>query len=206
MLLACVLSIAIDLGSKEWAFHSVADAPVPVIREEVLRVKREIDPRAISQELIPRHTPKVIIPELLNFQLVLNPGAVFGSGPGQRGFFIGFTVLALGFAIMMFARWTSRADHFAHVAIGLLIGGGIGNLYDRLVHACVRDFIHPLPGWLWPNGWAPLGSREIWPYVSNLADLFLLIGILMLLVHLWKRDRAMEREMQARADAGKNAG
>jgi hypothetical protein len=57
----------------------------------------------------------------------------------------------------------------------------------------VRDFIHPLPGWLWPGHLAPLGNREMWPYVSNLADLFLLIGIMMLLVHLWNRDRAVER-------------
>jgi len=46
-----------------------------------------------------------------------------------------------------------------------------------------------------------VASREIWPYVSNLADLFLLIGIVMLLAHLWKRDRAAERAMANRAAA-----
>lgn len=202
MLVVCVLSVVIDLGSKHWAFQSVAPAPVVVDRERVMEVKRTIDPRAITEQIIPRHEPKVIVPEMLEFTLVLNPGAVFGVGPGQRAFFIGFTVLALGFGLMMFARWTSATDHWAHAGLGLIIGGGLGNLYDRLVHACVRDFIHPLPRWNWPGGWEINGSREIWPYVSNLADLFLLIGIAILLVHMWKRDKAAER---AEAAAAKNA-
>ena len=75
------------------------------------------------------------------------------------------------------------------MAIGLLIGGGLGNLYDRLKFACVRDFLHPLPrvrlpfGLTWPDG-----STGIWPYVSNIADLFLLIGIGMLMWHIWRTD------------------
>jgi lipoprotein signal peptidase len=44
-----------------------------------------------------------------------------------------------------------------------------------------------------------LGNEEVWPYVSNLADLFLLIGIVMLLIHLWRRDRAAEKSVDAPA-------
>lgn len=197
MLSVCVLAIVIDLGSKHLAFGRVADVPVEVTREQVLAVIREKDARAISPELVPQHDPVVVVPEVLHFTLVLNPGAVFGIGPGQRMFFVGFTVLALGFGLLMFARWTGPRDHFAHAAIGLLIGGGLGNLYDRLQYACVRDFLHPLPGWRWPFGLSLLGGREVWPYVSNLADLFLLVGIAMLLAHLWKRDRAEDRARAA---------
>ncbi len=204
MILACVLAIAIDLGSKDLAFARVASRPVLVGREDVIRVSNapELGPRAISQPeagIVPRHDPLVVVPSLLNFQLVLNPGAVFGIGPGQRFFFIAFTVVALIFGMVMFAKWTTPRDRFAHAAIGLLIGGGLGNLYDRLAFACVRDFIHPLPDVHWPFGWTLMGSREVWPYVSNLADLFLLIGIVMLLAHLWKRDRAAEKAMATRA-------
>lgn len=199
LVLSCVLAVVVDLGSKEWAFAKVADRPVVIQRERILEIG-EIDPRAISDPafgVVPEHKPVVIIPHLLHFQLVLNPGAVFGMGPGQRAFFVSFTVVALGFGLAMFAKWTRPTDHFAHAAIGLLIGGGLGNLYDRLALACVRDFIHPLPGWLWPGGFKLLGNREVWPYVSNLADLFLLIGIVMLLMHLWRRDRDAERAAAA---------
>lgn len=189
LLLALLLSLVLDLGSKHWAFRSVADDPVVVDRQDVLRVSRQ-DPRLVNT-IIPDHKPIVVVPRLLEFTLVLNPGAVFGIGPGKRYFFVGFTVLALAFGIGMFSAWTTARDRYAHAAIGMLIGGGLGNLYDRLIYGCVRDFLHPLPGWKWPGGWKPFGgSGEIWPYVSNVADLLLLIGIVMLMTYLWKRDRA----------------
>lgn len=203
MLLAVVLSVAVDLGSKHWAFETVAGRSVVVDRAQVMYVKEKIDPRAITQELIPPHAPMTVVPGVLDFQLVLNPGAVFGVGPGKRLFFIGFTALALGFSLLMFARWTKGPDRVAHLGIGLVIGGGLGNLYDRVLFACVRDFIHPLPGLNWPGNFSVMGSREVWPYVSNLADLFLLIGIAILLVHLWRRDSAMERAVKDLAVSGK---
>ncbi len=188
LLSIALLAVVFDLASKHVAFAHVADDPVSIVRSEVIEAGRN-DPHHI-QRLVPAHPPTVVVPSTLEFKLVLNPGAVFGIGPGQRWFFVGFTMIALGFGLFMFARWTGPRDRFAHVALGLLIGGGLGNLYDRVVYACVRDFIHPLPGVQWPFGWKVLGSREVWPYVSNVADLLLLIGIGMLLVHLWRQDRA----------------
>jgi len=183
-----LLSLAADLGSKTLAFRSVAGAPVIVEREAVLRLAR-VDPRQINS-LVPAHEPVVVAPRLLHLTLVLNPGAVFGTGPGKRWFFVGFTIVALGFGLFMFARWCAARDTWAQVGIGLLVGGGIGNLYDRLVFACVRDFLHPLPGWKWPWGFTFRGTQEIWPYVSNVADALLLVGIGILLVFLWGKDRA----------------
>lgn len=198
LLLTTLLALAADLGSKWLAFRTVAGVPVEVRREEVMAVAAA-DPRAVGS-LIPPHPPVVVVPHLLEFTLVLNPGAVFGMGPGQRWFFIGFTAVALAFGFWMFAKWTRPRDHAAHVGIGLLIGGGLGNLYDRLVHGVVRDFLHPLPGVKWPFGLRPLGGNgEIWPYVSNVADAFLLIGIAILLVYLWRRERS---ERAAAATAG----
>lgn len=183
-----VLGLAADLGSKAIAFHTIAPAPVVVDREEVIREWRE---RRALGRLIPPHRPVVVVPKVLEFSLVLNPGAVFGIGAGQRWFFVAFTVGALGLAVWMFGAWTRPQDHLAHAAIGLLVAGGLGNLYDRLVYACVRDFIHPLPGVMLPNGWEmPIsGGREVWPYVSNVADLWLLIGIGMLMWYLWRTGR-----------------
>jgi signal peptidase II len=124
---------------------------------------------------------------VLDLTLVLNPGAVFGIGAGKRVFFVAFTLGAVLFSIWMFGAWTTPRDRIAHIAIGLILGGGLGNLYDRLVYACVRDFLHPLPNATLPFGWQwPWGGREVWPYVSNIADLWLLIGIGALLVILLK--------------------
>jgi signal peptidase II len=190
LLVATLLSVAADLGTKWAAFRYVADQPVVIRHIDVIRVT-ELDPRMASQ-LIPPHPPMTVVPKVLDLTLVLNPGAVFGTGPGRRWFFIGFTGVALAFGMWMFATWTRPRDNMAHIGIGLLIGGGLGNLYDRLTFGVVRDFLHPIPGMKWPMGWkltSPDG--EIWPYVSNVADALLLIGIGMLLVYLWRRDRVV---------------
>lgn len=166
------VGLVLDLWSKAWAFRTIADTPVRVIRDDVLRTE-------VLSELIPRHAPQEIIPGLLDFTLVLNPGAVFGLGAGQRWLFVGFTVLAIGMGLWMFARWTTSRHWLAHLCLGLVFAGGLGNLYDRVVFGCVRDFIHPLPR-------AMIGSWEIWPYVGNVADKFLIIGIAGLMWHLWR--------------------
>jgi signal peptidase II len=176
LLVVTLVGVVIDLGSKELAFRRIADAPVDVTRADVLAADRLSD-------LIPHHTPVTVVPGLLDFTLVLNPGAVFGIGAGKRWFFIGFTAIALAFGVMLFATWTRPKEWIAHASIGLLLAGGLGNLYDRLVFACVRDFIHPLPNVNLPFGWSfPWGGRQVWPYVSNVADLFLIIGIGVLVI------------------------
>jgi signal peptidase II len=171
-----IVALAADLVSKAIAFRTIAGRSVEIDRQQVLHVWEQ--GRSLSA-LIPEHRPVTIIPYVLEFSLVLNPGAVFGMGAGMRWFFITFTVAALTLALWMFATWTKARDWHAHLAIALLTAGGIGNLYDRIVYACVRDFIHPLPG-------VTFRGREVWPYVSNVADLWLLIGIGILMWYLWR--------------------
>lgn len=188
-----LVGLVADLATKSIAFATVAPSPVHVNREDVLAVTS-------PSLLIESHEPVVVVPRLLEFTLVLNPGAVFGIGAGQRVVFIIFTCFAMGFAMYMFAKWTVARDWSSHAALGMLISGGLGNLYDRLRFACVRDFIHPLPDAVLPFGWEfPWGGRVIWPYVSNVADLLLIIGVAML---VW---RALRPCKAARGKPGKVA-
>lgn len=177
--------LVFDLATKWAAFRFIADHPVHLDRSAALAYVQNAP--HLLHELIPPHDPVVVIPSILEFKLVLNPGAVFGSGAGKRWFFISFTIAVLLFTLFVFARWTTPRDRAAHIAIALIISGGIGNLYDRIVYACVRDFLHPLPsvplpfGIRWPNG-----SPELWPWVSNVADAYLIAGIAILMLWMWR--------------------
>lgn len=169
------LALFADLFTKWLAFERLAGAPAHVTRVDVLSL-----PTERINALVPAHEPTVVVPHALELKLVLNPGAVFGLGAGGRWFFAAFTLFAVAFALWLFARATRATQTIAHVGIGLIIAGGLGNLYDRMVYACVRDFLHPLYSLHFPGG------RPVWPYVSNVADAFLIVGIAALLVHLWR--------------------
>ncbi|MFG0305444.1 MAG: signal peptidase II [Phycisphaerales bacterium JB040] len=199
LLALTAVGLAGDLWTKALAFEHVAQVPVTVTRAEVI----EAGPQSLGR-LIPAHDPVTVIPSVLDFTLVLNPGAVFGIGAGQRWFFVAFTVLAMGVCLWMFGWWTTRRDRLAHVSFALVIAGGLGNLYDRLVFACVRDFIHPLPGVKLPFGLSwPSGEDELWPYVSNVADAYLIVGIAAL---VWFSFRAPAEEKPDRSEPERPAG
>lgn len=179
LVLVLVFGVATDLASKSIAFANVAGQPVVPVRSDIVSA----GPSNLYL-LIPPHDPMVVIPSVLDFTLVYNPGAVFGIGAGQRWFFVLFTVAAMVVGLLYFAKGTRARDHGTHVGLALILAGGLGNLYDRLMFACVRDFIHPLPGVKLPWGmrWFGNGSREVWPWISNLADLYLIIGVAFVLI------------------------
>lgn len=177
-----VASVVVDLATKYWAFASIAPDPVVIERSRIIELTRA---QADLSAALPPHQPTVAVPGLLEFTLVLNKGAVFGLGAGGRWFFVAFTLIAIGFCLHVFTKWTTRRQWLTHASLGLVVGGGIGNLYDRLQYACVRDFLHPLPGVKYPFGIStPWSGAEIWPWVSNVADALLIIGIAGVMVHL----------------------
>jgi signal peptidase II len=185
------LGASLDLWLKQWSFQNVAPHPVVLDREVI---------RSTPDWHIPRHDPVTVVPNLLNLHLVMNDGAVFGIGANQRMFFIVFTVAALGAAILVFSRWTGKRATTAHIALGLILAGGLGNLYDRISLGFVRDFLHMLPGQSLPFGWHwPGGSSDIFPWVFNAADVMLLLGMGTLMLYMNSLEK---RRKQARAEQG----
>lgn len=187
LIVLTLLGLVADLGTKSLAFRHVADHPVEIRRENVIALTSQ---EHGLEALLPAHSPRVVIPRVLEFQLVLNKGAVFGLGAGRRWVFVIFTGAAVCLGLWAFGRWTHARDRLSHASIALVLAGGLGNVYDRLVFACVRDFIHPLPdvrlpfGWHWPND----PSGEVWPWVSNVADLFLILGVGGLMLAMWRQE------------------
>jgi signal peptidase II len=190
LLTVVALGVGLDLWLKHWSFQNVAAQPVALDRDAV---------RA-SDWHIPPHDPVQVVPRVLNLHLVRNDGAVFGIGANQRMFFVVFTVAALGAAVLVFGRWTTRRATMAHIALGLILAGGLGNLYDRITFGFVRDFLHMLPGWRLPFGWHwPGGSTEVFPWVFNAADVMLLLGMCTLMLYMNSLEK---RRKQARAAGG----
>ncbi len=181
--LLCVFAVglAVDLASKRWAFQSVAGEPVELSYDDIA---------GNPSYRLPYHAGVQVLPwDLLDLRLVLNHGAVFGLGQRNRTVFIGFTIVAVSAALWIFGWWTDARNRVAHVGIGLVLAGGIGNLYDRLAYGAVRDFLFLAPRWHLPFGWHwPGGSAELFPWIFNGADMMLLAGMAVLLLNAHRRD------------------
>jgi len=103
-----------------------------------------------------------VIPGCLDFRWSENRGAVFGMGQGMGALFIAFTLIAT-VAILWVGLTHGRRSLLLTIGLGLLLGGALGNLYDRIFYLYVRDFIYAYAG------------THVWP-TFNFADMAICAG------------------------------
>jgi signal peptidase II len=184
------LMLAGDLTLKYWAFENVAGVPVDIVHsaeqqtahayehagERYAVLFDDPDRRFANLPTVP------VVPGVLNLHLTTNTGAVFGLGKGARWIFIVVSVVAVGVIAWLFAR--SPADAWVrHTAYALILAGALGNLYDRLRYAAVRDMLHLFPG------------SGVWPWIFNLADAVLMIGVGLVLLLTFRAEQ-QQRALQ----------
>jgi signal peptidase II len=188
-----VAVLVADLLLKAWSFDHVAGQSV--VFPEELRGSALFDS-------IPAHEPRVVLPYVLNLRLTLNTGAVFGLGKGGRSFFVLVSLVAVGVIGWVFWHSAARAK-IHHAALALILGGALGNLYDRLRFGAVRDMMHLFPEVHLPFGLAwPGGATEVYPWIFNLADVALVVGVLLLFVVMWQHEKQQQqRQKQAEQKA-----
>ncbi len=160
-------------------------SPLRLILTVAIGVAVDLFTKYLAVAHLPRNGIEAI-PRWLNFTYVENRGAVFGMGQGQQLLFICVSVLAMGFVIYLFARHPRR--WWYDIALGMLMAGILGNLYDRVLFGHVRDMIHALPGFHWGGTWRipiinypPRPDRAYFPWVFNIADSLLCVSIAILL-------------------------
>ena len=112
--------------------------------------------------------PSIIIPFILDFKYITNEGIAFGINfPGGKIFFIIFPIL-ITFYLIALLKSKEFEDKASQIALFLIIGGAIGNILDRIFRGHVIDFIH-------------LRAGDWFPYIFNVADSAVTIGLLFLL-------------------------
>ncbi len=124
-----------------------------------------------------------LIGDWLLFRLVYNPGAAFGIDVGvhSRWVFMGLAIVAL-VVLGSMVRHTHPSQWFRLTALGLVCGGAVGNLIDRVRSARgVVDFIDVYVGSLhWPT--------------FNVADMGVSCGAIALAAVLWQEGRTTQEE------------
>ncbi|OEU67520.1 MAG: signal peptidase II [Desulfovibrio sp. S3730MH75] len=120
---------------------------------------------------------KSLIPDYFNLVYVVNKGAAFGflnrgDITWQRTFFIVVTVVALS-AIAMLLKSTNKKDSFAISGLGLILGGAVGNLIDRILYGEVTDFLDIYVG------------THHWP-AFNIADIAICLGAFAMIISIYR--------------------
>jgi signal peptidase II len=117
------------------------------------------------------HASRAIIPGFFNFVHIRNRGAAFGifndhPAAWKTGLLIAFSFLAL--TVVFGLLWkNARSFSASTVGLSLILGGAIGNLWDRILHGYVIDFL------------LVYYRRYEWP-AFNVADSCIVIGAILL--------------------------
>ncbi|MDO5569026.1 MAG: signal peptidase II [bacterium] len=125
------------------------------------------------------NTNIIIIRDFLEITYVKNDGAAFSILSGSRVFLIFCGIIAL-ILIFSYIRRSVIKDKYELIGYGLIIGGTIGNLLDRIVYGYVIDFI----------------SFKIFGYnapVFNVGDIAITVGVLIMIGGIWfsKRNKTI---------------
>lgn len=117
----------------------------------------------------------ISINNFLNFTLAFNHGAAFSflsnAGGWQRWFFIIFSLIV----ILIITYILVKEKNSKYIAFSFVIGGAIGNLYDRILYGYVIDFIEfHYNSFYWP--------------IFNIADIAISIGIILLLYSMFAKE------------------
>lgn len=100
-----------------------------------------------------------------------NTGAAFGMLQNYGDIFSILAIL-VALAILYYFPQVSRQDWILRLAMGLQLGGAVGNLFDRIIQGYVTDFIS-------------LGSFPVF----NVADASISVGVAILILGMWFKDR-----------------
>ncbi|QZP22059.1 MULTISPECIES: signal peptidase II [Pseudomonas] len=125
----------------------------------------------------------VVIPDYFSWTLAYNTGAAFSfladSGGWQRWLFALIAVVVSAVLVVWLKR-LGRDDTWLAVALALVLGGALGNLYDRIALGHVIDFI--LVHWQ---------NRHYFP-AFNFADSAITVGAIMLALDMFKSKKTGE--------------
>lgn len=114
------------------------------------------------------------------FTRSFNTGAAFGILPTAGELFLVFSLLITLVILYFFVRAPQDAN-LQHFALSLVVGGALGNAIDRLQHGHVVDFVHlSIPGLI--------------SNVSNFADHAIVLGVALLLLDSFLRERRERRQ------------
>lgn len=140
---------ALDLGSKEWVFDTLDRGGG-------------------------RYGSITVIDEIFEIVCHTNPGGMWSIGTDWNPWILRIVRLAAVGVIFVILHQTPKTDRLGIFALGLVMGGAVGNIYDSLSMDAVRDFLK------FDFGFAPFDPFPIF----NVADSAICVGVALLAIQM----------------------
>tara|TARA_B100000780_G_scaffold275840_2_gene243286 strand:- start:558 stop:1055 length:498 start_codon:yes stop_codon:yes gene_type:complete len=115
------------------------------------------------------NSQSIFINNYLNFELVWNTGISFGLFSQNANLYYHLISLLIFSVIIFLIYLLTKASFFEKILFSLILGGAIGNFYDRLNYFAVADFID-------------LHINDFHWFTFNVADIFITLGIILIIV------------------------
>jgi len=119
--------------------------------------------KLLAEKYLDGRAPVTVVPHVVQLTFVLNSGGAFGILGGKPWLFLGATILVCLGILASLPRVSSLPSA---VGLGMILGGALGNLTDRIIHSAgVVDFV----------------DFHVWP-VFNMADSAIAIGAIVVVL------------------------
>tara|TARA_Y100001935_G_scaffold22073_1_gene16134 strand:+ start:195 stop:704 length:510 start_codon:yes stop_codon:yes gene_type:complete len=112
----------------------------------------------------------VYLNDFLNFDLIWNTGIGFGLLKSNTALFYNLISTLIGLVVLILFFLALRSKSFDKIIYSIIIGGALGNFYDRVFYNAVPDFIDIHYG------------NFHW-FTFNIADIFITVGIIALIIY-----------------------
>ena len=112
----------------------------------------------------------VYLNDFLNFDLIWNTGIGFGLLKSNTALFYNLISTLIGLVVIILFFLALRSKSFDKFIYSIIIGGALGNFYDRVFYNAVPDFID-------------IHYRNFHWFTFNIADIFITVGIIALIIY-----------------------
>jgi len=129
-----------------------------------------------------------LIKNVLHLTYITNDGAAFGSFSEHRWVFMTMSTVMILFMAALLLLWTDK-DPMFYTAVSMVLGGGVGNMIDRIAYGTVIDFIDFCA---FPN---------LWMWIFNGADAFVCIGVGLFVIYYIRAEIKESKRKKAEAEA-----
>ena len=110
----------------------------------------------------------ISVTSFLNFNLIWNEGIAFGLFSFDEKFYYNLLTIIICLIILIIIWLMLKSKGFEKISFLLIIGGSLGNIYDRIYYSAVPDFID-------------IHFNNYHWFIFNVADIFITLGILFLI-------------------------